>query len=176
MTNPVETAVAPMKTEAMDRAAKDARERVAFVLKQIEEAGWDVNAIAPYPSSFNSSRNDYLEGKRKYSLYRSFVRHVEVSRRSSDPEIVVVAPDRIEAFVKACVEGAAASYDMFVAKLVREIGDCETATLTGSHVWGHSILTVTKADGSKENWKTQQIVNVSKLGLLFNQWPSRLTK
>jgi hypothetical protein len=31
---------------------------------------------------------------------------------------------------------------------------------------------VTKG-GTVERWKTQQIVNVSRLGKLFNQWPTR---
>lgn len=176
MTNPVETAVAPMKSEAMDRAAKDAREMVARRIAKLEAANWDLSVVAPEPNSFRMGRNEYLSVKRERSSYLSFVRHVDSWRKRGEPETVRVDEPSVERFVTACVEGAAASYEMFVAKLVRKIGACETAELTGSHVWGYSILTVTKADGSKENWKTQQIVNVSKLGLLFNQWPSRKVK
>ena len=43
-------------------------------------------------------------------------------------------------------------------------------------MWGYSVLTVTKEDGSVERWKTQQIMNISVLGLLFAQWPSRKMK
>jgi hypothetical protein len=54
--------------------------------------------------------------------------------------------------------------------------DHADASITGTHIWGHSVLTVTLPNGTVERWKTQQIVNQSKLGLLFNQWPSRKMK
>lgn len=175
MTTAVETAVAPLKIEAIARARKEAGELVERVLAKIEAAGWDVKIVAPYPNSWNSSRNAYLEGKRKYDQARAFVRHVASSRGMKDPEIVVRDDVKIAAFINACAEGAAAQYDAFVAKLVAKIGEHSAAELTGSHVWGYSILTVTTPNGI-ERWKTQQIVNMSKLGLLFNQWPSRKMK
>ena len=78
-------------------------------------------------------------------------------------------------FVDDTMRDAAAQYDAFIAKLIRKIGDFDSATLTGSHVWGYSILTVTKG-AATERWGTRQIVNQSVLGKLFNQWPSRKIK
>jgi hypothetical protein len=79
-------------------------------------------------------------------------------------------------FVTECRDEAAAQYEKFVSKLVRKIGDCETAALSGNHVWSNSLLKITKADGSVEHWKTQQITNRSVLGKYFPQWPSRKLK
>ena len=91
----------------------------------------------------------------------------------NDPVPVKMDREEIARFIKNSKEEAAAQYDAFVAKLIRKIGVVETAELTGNHVWSYSYLNVTKADGTKESWKTQMIVNVSKLGKLFNQWPTR---
>lgn len=172
---PVGRAVEPIKTEAIERARKEAAARVERVIADIAANGWDLQIVAPYPNSWNLSRNAYLEGKRKYDLYRAFVRHVAGVRGMKDPEIVVRADDKIAKFIEDCAEAAAVQYDMFAAKLVNKIGEHSDATITGSHVWGYSILTVTTPSGV-QRWKTQQIINVSKLGLLFNQWPSRKIK
>lgn len=63
-----------------------------------------------------------------------------------------------------------------MAKLIGKIGPVTSATIKGNHVWGHSVLTITNPDAVVEHWKTRQIVNVSKLGKLFNQWPTRKTE
>ena len=34
----------------------------------------------------------------------------------------------------------------------------------------------THADGTTHQWRTEMIINVSKLGALFNQWPTRKLK
>ena len=80
-----------------------------------------------------------------------------------------------ERFVQSAMEMAAAQYDAFVDQAGGKIGKCDAASLAGSHVWGHSILTVAKGE-TVERWKTQQIVNQSVLGTVFNQWPTRKLK
>lgn len=92
------------------------------------------------------------------------------------PDFVDVTDERVARYVKTAREDAAAQYEAFVAKLTVKIGAVETATLAGRGVWSHSILTVTKSDGARENWKTQMILNVSGLGKVFNQWPTRKVK
>ena len=83
---------------------------------------------------------------------------------------------KIDRFVAARKEQAAAEYDAFIAKLVKKIGPVVTAELDGNHVWSHSILTVVLKSGEQQRWKTQQITNISKYGKHFNQWPSRKMK
>jgi hypothetical protein len=114
----------------------------------------------------------------KHNLYLSVTAFdpSQSVRRMSDPHKRIASAAAEERFVAAAIELAATQYVAFVAKLVGKIGAVDSATLAGSHVWGYSILTVTKSDGSSERWQTQQIVNQSKLGTLFNQWPSRKVK
>lgn len=174
MTNPVEAAVAPLKEQAMARAEQEAVKTVLRVWQQLADAGWDMNKAAPYP---RASRMDRVEYKKKVGRYHLFCSLVETvsSRSMADPHIVKSSPKKEAVFVKNAIEMAAAQYDMFVAKLVGKIGKCDAASLNGSHVWGYSLLTVTKGE-TVECWKTQQIVNQSALGTVFNQWPTRKLK
>ena len=177
MTPPVEAAIAHLKGEAMTRAQIDAIAQIGRIIKIIEEHGWDVEKAAPYPNSNWRSREEYITKRARYNIFRRLTKSKNTTgcRKMNDPDFVEVSPINEATFVNEAIDRAAIQYDAFVAKLVGKIGDCDTATLSGSHVWGYSILTVTKGS-TVERWKTQQIVNVSKLGLLFNQWPSRKMK
>ena len=80
------------------------------------------------------------------------------------------------AYIARAIEAAVCSYDQWVSKLSAKVGEASKAELAiSSSVWGNSILTVTKQDGSVR-WKTQMIINCSVHGKVFNQWPTRLIK
>lgn len=178
MTHPVATAVEPLKADAMQSARARAEEQIARVLVALAEVNWDAEKVAPYPRSSTMSRNDYLAAKRKYYLFRQLTGNANPhgSRHMHDPDLVKRDPAREARFIQEAQELAATQYELFVAKLINKIGECTAAALQGNHVWSHSILLITKADGSTERWKTQQIWNVSKLGLHYPQWPSRKVK
>lgn len=175
----IEAAVMPLKAEAMDRAEKESREIIARLFAKLADANWKVNDVAPWPHT-QQSRKDYMTQKGKRNFVDSitsehpentrFVRYDQADYRRA-PNL-----DRVESIVKGAREDAAAQYDSFVGKLSAKIGATVEATLTGSHVWGYSFLKVVKADGTGETWKTQMILNVSKLGKLFNQFPTRKVK
>lgn len=177
MTNPIAAAVAPIKDLAIARAEQDATAFIVRLLANLEAANWDLNVVAPRPLN-SDDRSTYRAKSYKIGLYQSITTYSPepTFRRVSDPDYRVRDEAKEALFVKNAKDLAAAQYDAFVVKLIGKIGAVDTASLHGEHVWGHSILTVVKADASVEKWKTQQIVNVSKLGTLFNQWPSRKTK
>jgi hypothetical protein len=160
---PVGRAVHPLKAEAVKAANERAQAVVKSVTENLVKHGMDLNAAAPYPFSMSAWDN------------RAQAAQAKNSHRMNAPYVVVMSPDGIEHFIAQSEQVAAAEYDAFICKLVNKIGDCDSATLDGSHVWAHSILTVTKPTGV-ERWKTQQIWNVSKLGNEFPQWPTRLMK
>lgn len=174
MTHPVEAAIAPLREEAKTRAQKDAIDLIDRLLKVLEENGWDLKVVAPRPNG-GMSRDRYMKMNNTYSLYSAITTYDKPVLRMNEPEIRRQDDYNEAYFVNNAIDTAIDQYDAFVAKMVKKIGDCDSATLDGSHVWGWSILTVKKGD-TVERWKTQQIVNVSKLGLLFNQWPSRKMK
>lgn len=176
MTNKIEIAVMPLKVSAVERAEKEAKELVERYTVKLVEAGFDLDVAAPYPNTIRCSRNEYHSAMAKRSTFCMIAKHVKGSRRHGEPAIVEICPEYVERFINMAKTDAAVQYDMFVAKLIIKIGEVTDATLKGDHVWSFSILTVTKADGSVENWKTQMIINISKLGKLFNQWPTRKVK
>lgn len=158
--NAIEAAVLPLKKDAIERAKQYAAEVAAKIAAELAQHGLDV--CAPYPQAWKAptaTTDQYRAAKRKYDLYRSL--QTEKGRA---------------AFIQAAQDNAAAQYDMFVAKLNSKIGPVVLATLEGNHVWSHSFLTVETAAGELQIWKTQTIINVSKLGTVFNQFPTRKVK
>jgi hypothetical protein len=174
-------AVEPVRAEAIARATKEAYAVIAKVEVALAGAGGDREVLAPFPNSFKCDKRSFMIQKGYYTLVRDLTEaDVEpgtyVSRSPRAPDPARMSPKGCAKFVKQSQEDASAQYDSFIAKLEAKIGEVTAATLSGEHVWGHSVLTVTKADGTSEKWKTQMIVNVSVLGKLFNQWPSRKMK
>lgn len=178
---PIGVAVAPIKADAIARAGTDAAEYIERLTAHLEKHNWNINAVAPYPAGHNMNRLQYQSAARKHSLYCSFTvkRPNQQTFHWNDPkatEFRDVCPESVAVFIQRAKEAAADHYQSFVCKLVAKVGAHTAATLDGNHVWGHSILAVTMPDGSIQKWKTQQIVNCSVYGLLFNQWPSRKVK
>lgn len=177
---PIGRAVFPLKVEAVKRGAEQARTVVASVAADLEKHGWDIQQAAPYPSSRGGiGKAAYDQARRKYDLYGSVVEDDKAANnmhRVNSPRIVKMSEKRIERFIENAEAASAGQYDAFVMKMNIKVGECLTATLNGNHVWGYSFLTVEKADGTSERWKTQQIVNYSVYGLPYNQWPSRKVK
>lgn len=180
--NPIETAVAPLKSEAIQRAEDFAKGIVAKVEKELHAAGWDQDLVAPHPTTkthgWGKEFHAALAKRNLVNALTSFdmKKQPSGSRRMTDPHFVVMSVDKVAAFIDQARRNAAFQYDAFVAKLVHKIGDVKDAKLTGNHVWSYSVLTATFEDGRTENWKTQTIINVSKLGTVFNQWPTRKVK
>ena len=174
MNQTISQAVEPLRTEAMKRSEIKAVEIALSVAKELVENGNDLRKAAPYPKTAWSGNHPAEIAKHR--LFGGLVHHVGGCRGMNDPDPVVMHSVYVDRFVDNARTDASAQYDSFIAKLESKIGDYVTAELKGDHVWGYSILTVTKADGSVENWKTSMIVNVSKLGKVFNQFPTRKVK
>ena len=170
--NYVELAVEPLRAAAVARAEQTAKNFVNANLQRLADVGWDVDLIAPYPKAHNPNY------KRCVS-YRNFMisitTYTKPTLRPGEPQLRKQSLIAEQRYVDSCKAAADAQYSAFIAKLNKKIGTCDSADLTGDHVWGYSLLTVTKA-GVTEIWKTQQIVNVSVLHKVFNQWPSRKVK
>lgn len=177
--NPIEAAVSPLKSDAIAAAEKFARVVISRVTGDLAQVDNDLQKLAPYPSS-TWPRSRYMATRARRDLVLRLALRDEYRtatvRRPCDPFYVQVSPILAEDFVRDAARNAQEQYDAFVAKLCKKIGPVVEASLTGNHVWSHSTLRVIKADGSCEWWVTHGIVNVSKLGKIFNQWPTRKVK
>jgi len=171
--HPVAKVVEPLKADAIAHAEQEANKTIQRVAKIIEDAGYDYNTANPYPKSWNVGRREYAVAKARYKLISSLV---ELKQKGINEWDAKISPAKADRFIELAKEEAAAAYDLYIAKLTKKIGACETAEISGSHIWGSSIIKVTFADKAGEKWKTQQIVNTSVLGKLFYQWPTRKVK
>lgn len=175
LTGPIADAVMPLKIQAMARARKEAVGYVAGARESLASRGWDINKAAPTPSSKSGVAEYFTALSRRHN----FLRLTELAAPrdySRDEMFVRMSEEGVDKFLADAQADAAAQYDAFVDKLVRKIGPVVSARLEGDHVWSYSHLHVVKADGSKERYRTHMIVNMSKHGKFFNQWPTRKVK
>ena len=169
--HPIAKAVEPQRLHAMAAAEKYARDLISRVFKKFAVASWDLAVVAPLP---NWSDPDYRKKKADRDGYLRIVKHLPGSRSPKDPEIVQMRDDEeLEAFVESARKNASDQYDAFIVKLIGKCGEVADAQCEGSHVWGYSVLTVTDGQGKSTKWRTKSIINRSKLGLIFNQFPTR---
>lgn len=167
-------AVEPLRAEAVERAVNFAKETIAKMTANLEAAEWDLNVVAPYPNS-GVGRPTYMSMNAKRNMYRIlFEMNPTNGNRPSDPIFMLRDEESEARFVKMAAESASLEFDAYVAKLVAKVGEHSTARVTGS-LWNYSILTVETPEG-EQRWKTQQILNVSKLNKVFNQYPTRKIK
>jgi hypothetical protein len=168
---PVGKALHPSKVEAIQHANAEARKIIERVRADLEKNDWNIKIAAP--TSRDCWAHDYKSKQAKRNLYSSLTRDVDYYKQ---PGIVAMNDQDCARFIANAETDAALQYDMFICKMVAKVGDVTNATIEGTHVWGYSFLTVTKTDGTKEVWKTQQITNYSVYGLPYLQWPSRVVK
>lgn len=93
------------------------------------------------------------------------------TRRMGEPHIRRMTDAARARFLAEQGEAMKASFEAYVAKLTKKVGECDAVEYTGA-LWNRSQLKVRKGDVT-EVWMTRVIVNVSSLGKLFNQWPTR---
>lgn len=183
MTNLIAAAVAPLKEIQMDHAAERVLARCEKVFAELAAVNWDMSAYLGKRPCFSNQYPLYKEWKAKESFVSMITNRGEgwpvwpVSPGVNTVDVLPVV--RNDAKVAEMVQNARAiaeaSYEAYVAKMIAKIGDVTEASMrTTSHVWGYSVLEVTTAAGERQMWTTQQIVNCSVHGKLFNQWPSRL--
>jgi len=174
--NKIEKAVEPLRIDAMNEADKFARRQVEEVRKQLAAAENDLNKAAPHPRAWNLSRFEYMRMMQKRQLFGQVCKFREASYRINQPQFADVNEDQVATFVRHAREDASLQYEKYIAKLNNKIGPVTEAKLDGNYVWSLSYLKVTKADGTKETWKTKMIFNTSKLGKVFAQFPTRVVK
>lgn len=167
-------AVAPLKQQAQDRAELAMTQRIEEAYKTLEAAAWDLDKVAPIPNS-GCGRAAYKQAQALREFYSSVTTYTKPTRMMHEPNTRQAAPAAVARMIQRARDEAAGSFEAFVAKLETKVGEHSAATLHGSSVWGYSVLDVVTPAGP-QRWVTQQIINVSVLGKLFNQWPTRLKK
>lgn len=147
------------------------------VLKELAEDGWDARKRYGFPYGSQSKR-EYMMQRARYSLCQELTESAERFPRGGmnapDPRKPKAdnwgrLAEKAEKLAKDALEG-------YCMKLAMKIDATGIAALKltyegGLDPWGWSYL---KVNDDEQTWKTQMIVNVSCLGKVFNQWPTRL--
>lgn len=186
MNRPIQNAIEPRRREAVISALEHAHLILESVRKNFKEGGWDLTMVAPRPNSLKTDRRTYQTMMAKHNFYASLTERDEKAWNKlyyhtrniawTRPEPRVWSQKAVTRWLQSVDEQASAQFDAYIAKLESKIGECVEAKLAGENIWTGSLLTVVKPDGTVEKWKTQMIINVSCLGKLFNQWPTRKIK
>jgi hypothetical protein len=176
LSTPIAKAVEPLRAQAEKQAVAAAESMVARATEELITLGGSLKVIAPYPDS-KLPRVKWVQAEAKYRFFRQITKRVAGGTyRLNDPEISEIDPAGVNRFVESVRRDAIAQYEAYVAKLNAKVGDHTVATLEHDGLWFRSTLTVTKADGTTENWFTQMILNRSVYGKVFNQFPTRKVK
>lgn len=177
---PVAKAVEPLKKDAIDHAEQDTIEFIARLTKMLEEAGNDLNVVAPYPPT-NRGREVYRTMAAKRQVFEE-ITHARTEKTygyhdtRKGVHLVDIFPEGVKKFIEDAKESAAFQYEAFVFKLVKKIGKTKSAKIEALGVWSFSELTVELESGEIQKWRTRRIFNRSIYGKIFNQYPSRKVK
>jgi hypothetical protein len=149
-------------------AEKVGLEQYERIAKTFESHDMNLDEMAPKPN-INMSRGKYQATEN----YRSFVKSL------FDVDVEPYMKKSItkkNKYIDMIEEQARADYMAWIHKMIEKIGKpVVSATATGNP-WQNSRLLVNTNDGEEQIWHTQMIINSSKFGKLFNQFPSTRKK
>lgn len=158
-----------------DYVARFSELRLAQLVRDREElakVGMDAQIYAPYPSG-NMDRTSFKQAEARHYRIRSYFQSDNASRGFRHPDPVTERPDAEPRLRQLARQEADALVDSYLHKMVKKIGKEITSAETNGRIWDCATLTVTCLDGDIQVWDTKCILNVSCLGKVFNQWPTR---
>lgn len=174
MKTPLYYALIAQIDEFKTQAAKEAATQYTIAMDRLGDANWDLNIAVPFPKGTDEN---YKEMKMLRSWYESLTNRAnpQPSYKPCDPNIRIASDSAKMRLIDNAVKDAELDYLDYITKLENKIGvTVNTATLVGN-LWSGSILTVDTSEGT-QRWNTKIIINQSKYGRLFNQFPSRRLK
>lgn len=176
----IQAGLEPARAALEAMCIKQLRAQSDRIAAKLEQHGGDCHAAYPYPSGMYSN---YRILKAEYDLVRSITipaPGAPCTRMGMHaPEPRIMRPDLAErqaAEARTFADGFIVTY---AAKLAGKIAEADaayeisTVNYTGSaDPFSNSRLVLNGSNGGMV-WNTRCIINVSKYGKLFNQWPTR---
>lgn len=150
------------------QAEKRGMDHYENIVKRLESFDMNLDEMAPRPN-IKMSGGRYKAAEN----YRAFIN----SLFDVDVEpILKKSITKRNRYINLIKEQARADYMAWISKMIEKIGKpVVSATATGNP-WRDSRLLVNTNDGEEQIWHTQMIINTSKFGKLFNQFPSTRKK
>ncbi len=159
--------------------------RLNEMLAKLAACGMDSEAAFPYPKSTRISRNDYIRGVSDFHFCDKYFATTDgrTWRNDSDPRPVALRTNSQELVEHEAAKYAKEATASFIHKIAgkmaahaikADLGEVTGCQHTGD-MWAGSTVSYQTAKG-EVHWHTQTIINLSILGKLFNQFPTRLCK
>ena len=174
---PIAQLVEPLREQSVAAALARLERICEAYLTELAQHNWNLDAAFPQPHG-RMSRAEYVTAQRERSFALNLCRYDETRPRRTmrDPLYLAPSPALKDTLITQTTMAASDSFEAFVAKLNEKVGAHTAAEFELAGTWSNSVIRVVLPDGTVQRWKTQCILNVSKLGLPFNQWPTRKLK
>jgi hypothetical protein len=171
--NPIITVLNANLEELLHVVDTNYRAYLQTIIDRVVACDSNIDKAFPSPSA-NLSHNEY----HAKSVLRYLAKEIHILPPVHPSHLPLLSEgvdqNGVDFLVKRHQKDTIERYEQYVNKLINKVGDCDSATVTGD-LWNYSILTITKG-AVVERWKTSMILNVSKNGKVFNQFPTRKIK
>lgn len=164
-TDVVYQAVLPMKKLAQDKAEEHFRESVRQAAEQVRIHNGDIDKMVPIPADLKWNSHEGEAVKLARSFF-SLICELHGGRLYINDAAVGLEVHKVR-------QSAGFEFDAYVYKLNEKINDATLKAELFGDPWSGSTLKVTTKNKGDQIWTTKIIVNVSKYGKLFNQFPTR---
>ena len=171
--DPLTVALMTRYKDFIDGAKRIAGEVYDEQRKYLEENG-GLSKVAPYPSmsDFTSDRTSILAGKRVTTRHFDEAGYNGAKEKHESYKMFVTM--KREEYVEMNGKQAHESFMAWICKMAAKIGKkVLKADMTGVDPWAESVLAVETEGGDEQIWHTRMIINRSKYGKMFHQFPSR---
>jgi len=166
--------------EYIDRAVEMQKEHIEHLAKELKKVGWDLDKLHEQASWRQHGRDEHRRLTNNRSTYLNIFdvdSHIDRSYRNpgqtGEPHTKLKrSPKKEKHVLEATAAGAKASYLEWVDKMIDKIGKPVAKAKMDGNPWHGSMLDVETDDGEKQSWHTKMILNFSKYGTMFNQFPS----
>jgi len=181
----VKTAIAPVRNQLRDALHDQITRYVTKLETDMKAANWDLDKALPRPRG-SMSKAAYRQATDARTSAQHWLEPVNRSCSMADPNTMKFKEEpaarakTIAANAERLADESFAEYaHKLTGKITEEAKGREVVSVGhrgDGNVWGWSTLTAKLNDGTTIDFKTRQIINVSSLGKLFNQWPTRIAK
>jgi hypothetical protein len=167
------------RKEYVDGAVDRANQHIDHMMGRLAAAGWNTKTLFPdQPPLENGSdpwkRQQHRERERDISQARlQYASVTDSTEKFNDAPRKASAVKRAK-FIEQQREGADQAYTGWIAKMSGKVGKPVVSAAADGDPWTGSILKVTTKDGGKQVWHTKSIINYTKYGDAYRQFPSLL--
>jgi len=134
------------------------------VILRLEQHDMNLDLVAPTPDS-RMTAGGYRSAANLRAFYKSLV-------DVDNGPFVKKSPAKKAKYIEMVKESARQDYLAWISKMIEKIGKPVVSAVATGNPWQNSKLRVNTNDGEEQIWHTQMIINSSKYGKLFNQFPS----